>query len=395
MFLSVVIDPMLSKFVILSLIIIVVGFILRILKQPSVITYIIVGVIVGPSVLEIITDESIITNLGSLGLVLLLFFIGMEIHLPDLIANWKTSIIGTLIQIASSVFIIWLLSFYFNWQINQIVMLGFVISLSSTAVIVKLLQERDELQSRVGQMVLGVLLAQDIFIVPMLIVMNYLGGHQPERNEIILQVLGGILLIGIIVYIIYKKEIVFPFKRLIKNDHEMQVFVAFSLCFGFSIIASLFGLSAALGAFVGGIVLSADKSTTWVHDSLVSFKTMFVALFFVSVGMLIDLNFLLENALTIGLLVVLVFVLNSTINVITLRLFCKDWKISIYAGALLSQIGEFSFIISSTGYYSGIIQEYAYQLTISTIALSLLFSPFWIGLSKQILKIVENKTNLK
>lgn len=391
MYISVVIDPILSKFVILSLVIIVVGFVLRILKQPSVITYILVGVLVGPYGFEIIADESLISNLGSLGLVLLLFFIGMEIHLPDLIANWKVSIIGTLFQIISSILIIWLLSFFFNWELNQIIMLGFVISLSSTAVIIKLLQERNELKTKAGQFALGILIAQDILIVPMLIIMGYLGGHRPEKIELIKQVIGGLLLIGLVVYVILKKEIKLPFRSILKKDHEMQVFVAFSLCFGFSIIAALFGLSAALGAFVGGIVLSATKSTEWVHNSLSAFKTMFVALFFVSVGMLIDLKFLYNNALTIGTLVLIVFILNSTINVVILRIFCKDWKVSIYAAALLSQIGEFSFIISSTGFYSGIIKEYAYQLTISTIALTLLLSPFWIELSRRIIKIVDKK----
>lgn len=391
MYLGIIIDPLISKFVILSLVIILIGFILRILKQPSVITYIIVGVLVGPYGLQIIADESLISNLGSLGLVLLLFFIGMEIHLPNLIANWKISIIGTFIQIISSILIVWLLGIWFDWQFNQIIMLGFVISLSSTAVIVKLLQERNELQTTTGQLVIGILLAQDIFIVPMLIIINYLGGHQPDKFEIIKQVIGGISIIGLIVFVVRKKEFKLPFNKIIKKDHEMQVFIAFTLCFGFSLITSFLGLSAALGAFVGGIVLSAAKSTNWVHDSLIAFKTMFVALFFVSVGMLIDLSFLMNNALTIGILVLIVFVLNNSINVIVIALFCKNWKISFYAGALLSQIGEFSFVISSTGYFTGIITEYAYQLTINTIALTLLLSPFWISFSKRILRISNSE----
>ena len=391
MYLSIVIDPILTKFVLLSMVIIVVGFLLRVFKQPSVITYILVGLMVGPFGLGIISNEGFISNLGSLGLMLLLFFIGMEIHLPDLIANWKVSIIGTLIQIIVSVVIIWLLSFFFNWKINQIVMLGFVISLSSTAVIIKLLQERNEIHSKAGQMVLGVLLAQDVLIVPMLIIIGYLGGNKPDKIEIIKQIIGGLIFVGLIVFVIKKKELKLPFRNIIEKDHEMQVFIAFALCFGFSIITAFLGLSAALGAFVGGIVLSATKSTEWVHDSLVAFKIVFVALFFVSVGMLIDLDFLMKNALTIGVLVLLVFVINNTINVIGMRLFCKHWRISFYAGALLSQIGEFSFIISSTGYYSGIIKEYAYQLTISTIALTLLLSPFWISFSKKILKIADDK----
>ncbi|WP_289054427.1 cation:proton antiporter [Carboxylicivirga marina] len=381
------IDPVLSKFVILSMVIIVVGFILQVFKQPSIVTYLIVGVLVGPYGFKLVTDEILITNLGSLGLVLLLFFVGMEIHLPNLITNWKVSIIGTLIQIVFSVVVVWLLGKFFNWEINQVILLGFVISLSSTAVIVKLLQERGELFTKVGQNVLGVLIAQDILIVPMLIIMGYLGGNKPEITEVIKQIIGGLLIIGIIIYILIKKEIRLPFMSYISKDHEVQVFVAFTLCFGFSIITAFFGLSSALGAFVAGIILSSTKSTTWVHNSLHAFKIMFVALFFVSIGMLIDLQFLKANAIIIGSLVLIVFVVNNAINILIMRLFCKDWKLSFYAGALLSQIGEFSFILGSTGYYSGIITIYSYQLIISTIALTLFISPLWINFARKIVKL--------
>ncbi len=381
------VDPLMPKFVILSMVIIAVGFVLRILKQPSIITYILVGVLVGPFGLEVFTDENLISNLGSLGLVLLLFFIGMEIHLPDLIANWKVSVIGTIFQISISLAFVGLLGNYFDWELKQIIMFGFVISLSSTAVIVKLLQERNELHSKAGQNVLGVLIAQDILIVPMLIILGYLGGQKPDRAELIKQIIGGIIIIGVIFYILRKKEIKLPFQKTIERDHEMQVFIAFALCFGFSIITALLGLSAALGAFVGGIVLSSTKSTHWVHDSLSSFKILFVALFFVSIGLLIDITFLIDNLLTIVALVLIVFLINNTINVLVMRIFIKDWKISIYAAALLSQIGEFSFILGSTGYFMGIIDDYAYQLIISTIALSLLFSPFWISLNRKLAKM--------
>lgn len=390
---TITIDPVLSKFVILSMVILLVGFLLRVLKQPSIVTYLIVGVVVGPHGLGFVTDEALVTDLGSLGLVLLLFFVGMEIHLPNLVTNWKVSVIGTFIQIVVSVIVVWFLGRIFNWAINQVIMLGFVISLSSTAVIVKILHEREELSSKAGQNVLGVLIAQDILIVPMLIIINYLGGDKPEAAEMLKQIIGGLLIIGVILYILKKKEIKLPFRRYIQKDHEVQVFVAFTMCFGFSIVTALFGLSSALGAFIAGIFLSATKSTAWVNHSLHAFKIMFVALFFVSVGMLIDLQFLRENAIIIGSLVLIVFFVNNAINILIMRMFCKDWKISLYAGALLSQIGEFSFILGSTGYYSGIINIYDYKLVISIIALTLFFSPFWINLSRKIIGkevLIEN-----
>jgi monovalent cation:H+ antiporter-2, CPA2 family len=383
---AITIDPVLSKFVLLSMVILVVGFLLRVLKQPSIITYLIVGVLVGPYGLELVTDEALITDLGSLGLVLLLFFVGMEIHLPSLVTNWKISVMGTFIQIAVSIIVVWFLGRIFNWRINQVIMLGFVISLSSTAVIIKILQERNELFTKAGQNVLGILIAQDVLIVPMLIIIGYLGGDKPEIAVIFKQIIGGMIIVGIILYILKKKEINLPFRSYIEKDHEVQVFVAFTLCFGFSVVTALFGLSSALGAFVAGIILSATKSTGWVHDSLQAFKIMFVALFFVSVGMLMDLHFLKDNAIIIGSLVLMVFIVNNTINVLIVRMFCKDWKISLYAGALLSQIGEFSFILGSTGYYSGIISFHDYKLVISIIALTLFLSPFWINLSRRIIK---------
>ncbi len=383
-FAAVHIDPLFSKFVILSCIVIVIGFLLRLLKQPYMIAYIIVGVIVGPYGVGFVTDEELISNLGSLGLVLLLFFIGMEIRLPQLLNNWKVSIIGTLRQVFASLLIIWLLSFYFNWSHSQVVMFAFVISLSSTAVIVKILQERDEINSKAGQYALGILIAQDILIVPMLILLGYLGGHRPDKSELIKQIIGGIIIIGMIIFLVKKKEIKLPFQMYIQNDHEMQVFIAFSLCFGFSTLSAFFQLSAALGAFIAGILISATRSTEWVHNSLSAFKILFVALFFISIGMIIDLNFLKDNLFTIITLLVVVFLLNSIINISMIRFFCKDWKITIYVSALLSQIGEFSFILAATGYQSGIIKEYAYQITISTIALTLLFSPLWINLTKKV-----------
>ncbi len=381
------IDPVLSKFVILSMVIITVGFVLRIFKQPAMVTYIVVGILVGPNGFAVITDESLITNLGSLGLVLLLFFIGMEIHLPNLITNWKVSVFGTIIQITVSILIVWLLGQYFNWKLNQVVMLGFVISLSSTAVIVKLLQERNEMQTKAGQNVLGVLLVQDVLIVPMIIILGYMSGDKPDTSDVLKQVFGGIFITGIIIYILKKKEIKLPFMGFLRKDHEMQVFVAFALCFGFSIFTALLGLSSALGAFVAGIILASTKSTKWVHDSLHAFKIMFVALFFVSVGMLIDLKFLQENAINVSVLVLMVFIVNYSINVLIIRLFRNNWKTSMYAGALLSQIGEFSFILGATGYYAGIINNNDYQLIISTIALTLLISPFWISLTRKIIRL--------
>jgi len=380
------INPVFSKIVILSMIIIVAGFIFSLLKQPSIISYIIVGILVGPHAFGFITDEALITDFGSLGLVLLLFFLGMELSLDSLIKNWRLAVIGTFLQIIISVLAIAAISSFFDLSFQKTIVFGFLISLSSTAVIIKVLETRSELTSQIGQKVIAILLAQDIIIVPMIISINYMSGDNPAIKDILLQIVGALIISGILGWVFYKKHIKLPFEKYILRDHELQVFMAFIFCFGFAMLTAFFHLSAALGAFVAGILVSSAKSTQWMHDSLHAFRIMFVAMFFVSIGMMLDLTFLKENIWVVVFLVFLVLLTNNIINMGVFRLFKSPTCTSIYGGALLAQIGEFSFIIGATAHINGIINDSEYQVIISAITLSLFVSPLWISLIHRIFK---------
>lgn len=377
------IDPNAAKFLLLGALIVGLGVILRYFKQPYIIAYILAGVLLGEHGLEIITDKEFITHLGDFGLILLLFFIGMEISLPDLLKNWKLASLGTMTQVLFSILFMWLIGSMVQWQMNQIIVLGFIISLSSSAVVIKLIQDEGISSTKIGQDVISVLLMQDVLIVPMLIATTYLGGTSPTVLEMGLQLLGGVLIIALLVWIIKKKTITLPLSKEIEADHELQVFIAMIFCFGFAMITSFFGLSAALGAFVGGIFIHAAQSTNWLHDSLHSFRVIFVALFFVSVGMLIDLQFLQENLKIIALVIIAVYLTNHFINAAVLHYFGDDWRSSFFGGAMLAQVGELSFVLSASAYGTGIISDFEYQLTVIIISLTLLFSPFWIALTKK------------
>ncbi|MEM6523659.1 MAG: cation:proton antiporter [Bacteroidota bacterium] len=384
-------NPILISFLIIALGIILIGTILRLAKQTHVIIYIVTGVVLGPQVMGLVTDADLISSLGSIGLVLLLFFIGMEISLHSLVANWRVSVIGTLIQIALSIVIVWILGYFNSWPLARIITLGFVISISSTAVIIKLLQDNHELETKVGQNVLGILLVQDILIVPMFIILGYLSGKPTTNTDIALQITGAILITALIIYLFRNPNIKMPFHKVIKNDHETQIFFAFGLCFGFSVLTGFFGLSTALGAFIAGIVVASSKSTQWFHDSLYSVKVIFVALFFISVGMLIDIDFLIENIGLIALLVAATFVANNVINSYIMHSFKLPWKDSVYAGALLSQIGEFSFVLGNLAYFNGIITDFGYQTIVAVISLTLLLSPVWIKITSDIAHRVDKR----
>ncbi len=375
----------LSAFVILGIIIVLLGSILRYFKQPYIIAYILAGVLLGDYGFGIITDQKLITTMGDIGLILLMFFIGMEISLPGLVKNWKVAVLGTFVQIIASVLLVTGIGYFLGWNANQIITMGFVISLSSSAIVIKILQDSGEINSSTGKNVLSVLLMQDILIVPMMIITNYLGGHAPTMQESVLQIIGGLLVMGAILWIWRKKEIQIPFSQQVEEDHEIQVFVALIICFGCAVLTSFFGLSAALGAFVGGMVIHASCSAPWFHNSLHAFRVMFVALFFVSVGMMIDLKYLTEHWVAVSMIILAVYISNHFINTVVLHYFGRNWKKSIYGGALLGQVGELSFVLGASAYSAQIISDYTYQLTIMVISLTLLISPFWIAMTKKII----------
>ena len=379
------VDPILLILVMLSIGIILVSFVFKLLKQPYVIAYILVGILMGPYGLRLITDESFISNMGSFGLVLLLFFIGMEISFPKIVANWHIPVLGTLIQIIFSLGIIYVVGSILNWQFNHIIVLGFVISLSSSAIVISFLQDKGLLASNLGQNVIGILLVQDVLVVPMLILLNYLACTILSTLDITKQIVGGLLILIITIWILKKKEIHLPFGKQIRKDYEIQVFIAFAFCFGFSLLTAFFGLSSALGAFVAGIIVSKAEETTWVRNSLHPFRIVFVALFFVSVGMLIDLGFLIDNIGIVSLMVLLAFITNNFINTMIVRFLGENWRDSLYTGAILAQIGEFSFILGGTGFFTGLIPKHTYQLIISTISVTLVISPLWIFFIKSLI----------
>lgn len=315
----------------------------------------------------------------------------MEVNLKKLLSNWKVALIGTLFQICLSVFFVYLFSLWTNWELKRILFLGFAISLSSTAVVLKILEEYSELGSKTGQNVLSILLVQDIAIVPMLLILSFLGGEKISYTDIIIECIGAVIIILFVIWLIKKENIKLPFSATIKKDHDLQIFWALLLCFGFALITGLFGLSTALGAFIAGIVLGSAKETKWVIQNLHPFYILLVALFFLSVGMLLDLTFILENYVVISTLVVGVFLTNTLINAIILKVLKNSWKESFYGGALLSEIGEFSFVLSAVASSLGIISTFGYNLTISVIALTLLFSPLWIAMFRKILLIHTRK----
>ena len=379
------IDPALPAIVGVALVILVIGFAMRALRQPQIVGYLVAGLLIGPFGLGLLQDPDLIGRIGGLGLIVLLFFVGMEASPHSLLSRWRLAIFGVVLQVGATVGAIWIIALFLDWPWSKILIFGFVVSLSSTAVVLKLLRDWGELDTQTGQNVLVVLLAQDMALVPMIIATNMLGGEQVATSELLLQLFGAVLLIGIAAWVFTRDHIKLPFAEKLQLDHELQVFAALLLCLTLALISGELGLSTALGAFVAGLVVSSARETDWVHQSLDPFRVVFVAAFFVSVGMLIDVDYVRNNLLHVALLVVLIVVVNTILNAAILRLLGSSWRRAAYAGALLSQIGEFSFILAALAHTSEILPDDDYRLIVAVIAISLMLSPAWIGLCKTLL----------
>jgi CPA2 family monovalent cation:H+ antiporter-2 len=163
------------------------------------------------------------------------------------------------------------------------------------------------------------------------------------------------------------------------------VFAALTLCFGFALLTGTLGLSTAFGAFVAGMLVARARETHWVHQALEPLRVIFMALFFVSVGVILDLDFVYENWWKISLLVFAILMSNTLLNAVTFRVLGESWRDSLYGGALLSQIGEFSFVLAAAGYHAAIIDDRDHQFAVAIITLSLMVSPVWITAAKRLL----------
>ena len=351
-------DPILPVLTATTFVLLLVGLVLRRFRQPHVLAYLLAGVALGPHGLAVFSNADAISRLGDLGIILLLFFVGMEMSLSRLAANWRVAVLGTLLQILVSLGVVALLGATLDWPLERAVLIGFVISLSSTAVAVSMLKVWGHLDSRLGLDVMGILIVQDLAVAPMLLALGVLSaGSRGAPAHALLPVVGVVLTVGFAVWLLRREQISLPFGARLRDDPELQVFAAAFLCAAGALFTAVFELSTALGALVAGIVVASSEETDWIARSMEPFRVLLVALFFVSIGLLLDVGFVARN----------------------LGLFGRGWPHALFAGAILAQAGDFSFVLAAIGYEGGLITDFGYQLTVAVIFGTLLLSPFWVA----------------
>ena len=361
------------------------GVLLRRIKQPPLIAYMLVGVGLGPSGAALIETSANISILAEIGITLLLFIVGLELSLQSFKRVYKKTLLIVLVQILACVGLTFIIGQIFNWSLARILMFGFAISISSTAVAIGVLEDIGELRSDIGGFAVGISVAQDLTVPFMIILLMSLSGD--EGFQVVDGVKLGaaaIILMGLMAYLMKRERISIPIMRDLPENSNLLGLMALSLCFLSASLSGALGLSAAFGAFMAGIIIGTSKDRQRVLNSVQPIQDLLMMVFFLSIGLLVDVNFILDHAVQIALLSGATIFVKTIVNVLAIRAVGQSWNSAAIAGFSIAQIGEFSFVLAALGLERMIITGEGYKYLVATIALTLLVSPLWLGLARKL-----------
>jgi CPA2 family monovalent cation:H+ antiporter-2 len=355
------------------------GYLVQRLGQPVLLGYLLGGMMVGPTGLELVTLEGDIEVLSKIGVALLLFALGVEFSLKELLRVRMIALGGGSLQILLTILLGGGLAYLTGWvdTIPKAVFLGAVLSLSSTAVVLKSLIERNEVQTLHGQVMLAILIVQDLCLGLMLAVFPAL--TQPA-NAIGFALLGSLLkaflFLGLAILAGWS---LIPFLiRLFARTGSQELFLLgiLVLCLGIALFTSAIGLGIEMGAFVAGLIVSNVEYADHALDRVLPMRDVFATLFFASIGVLIDPSFLLANAWVLFGLVAIVMLGKAVIVTCVVKLFHYPLKTALTVGLGINQIGEFSFVLAGVAKDGGFFSPTLYGLSVGTTAATLLITPF-------------------
>jgi len=380
---------LLNDIVIIFTLSIAILFICHRLRVPTIVGFLLTGILAGPYGLGLVKEVHKVEILAELGVVLLLFTIGIEFSLGRLLQIKKSVLMGGSIQALLTFLVIFVIARQLGQPIGESIFIGFLISLSSTAIVLKLIQERAEVNSPHGRTTLGILIFQDIIIVPMILVTPLLAGVTGDSGESVLILIAkGIGIIGLV--FVSAKWIVPQVLYQIARTRSRELFLlsVIVICLAVAWITSSAGLSLALGAFLAGLIISESEYSHHALGNILPFRDVFTSFFFISIGMLLNVGFLFRQPGTIVLMALGVLVLKSFIASFATVLLGFPLRTSILVGLALGQVGEFSFILSKTGVEHGLLAGNIYQMFLAVSVLSMAATPFIITLAPRLADII-------
>lgn len=350
------------------------------LSVPSIVGFLLTGLIAGPHGLGLIQADREVEILAEIGVILLLFAIGIEFSLRNLLQIRRAVLLGGSLQVGLTLLVAFALAQHFGQATNESLFIGCLAAVSSTAIVMKLLQERDETRTPHGGTALAILIFQDIAIVPMILITPILAGEASDMSRALILLLAkGVMMIGV-VFVGAKYVVPLILSQVLRTrSREVFLLSVLSICLAVVWLTSRVGVSLALGAFLAGLIVSESEPS---HDALghiSPFRDVFTSFFFVSVGMLLDFHVLFEKPLLIAGLTIGVLVAKSIIAGGVTSMLGYPLRTAILAGLTLSQVGEFAFILSKSGIEHGLLSDENYKLFLAVSVVTMAATPFIIS----------------
>ncbi len=374
--------PILTDLVIIFGLSLVVLFTCHQIRVPVTVGFILTGILSGPHLLGLVKAMQEVEILAEIGVILLLFTIGVEFSFANLLQIRQPVLVAGPIQVAATCLAVLFFALQAGRSMGEAVFIGFLVSLSSTAIVLKLLQERGEVDTPHGRTSLGILIFQDIIIVPMMLLVPLLAGASENvgASFLILLVKGMV----IVTLVIASAKWVVPhvlYQIARTGNRELFLLSIVLICTAVAWLTAQAGLSLALGAFLAGLIVSETEYSHQALGNILPFRDVFASFFFISIGMLLDVGFLLKHPGIIALLTLGVLLVKSLLSG-SAALFLKfPLRTAVLVGLALCQVGEFSFILSKVGQSQGLFSGDSYQLFLDVTIITMVATPLLMALA--------------
>lgn len=382
--------PILKDVVIILGLAVVVLLLFSRIKVPAILAFFISGILVGPHGLGLISSTTDVQFIAELGVIFLLFTIGLDFSLDRFAQIKRSVILGGSLQVGLTLLAVSLIGLAIGLNLSESIFIGLLVCFSSTAVVLSLLQDKNQLDSIHGRTGLGILIFQDIVaVVVIFLTPPLIGANSNSMND------GPLILamgLGLIIFTIISSRYLVPallhYIAYLKR-RDLFLLTIILICFGITWITSSLGLSTALGAFLAGLIISNTEYSNQALGNVLPFQELFMSIFFISIGMMLNVSFLFENLALIILLTVAVILLKSVMAAIATALLGLSFRVMVLVGLMLSQIGEFSFILAATELQYGIISNPFFQMILAVSILSMSLTPLFKSKAHQITDHLE------
>lgn len=357
------------------------GYVAQRLKLSPLVGYLLAGLAVGPFTPGFVADHHVAEQFAEIGVILLLFGIGLRFHLRELLAVWRIAVPGALVQSTASTALLAVLLHFLGWNWTSGLILGMAISVASTVVMALVLGERRDLHATIGHIAIGWTVVEDLLTVALLLLLPILFGQGPESQQSAAAALGlaGLKVVGLVAVVVLLGRWGIPwFLERIARTRSRELFTLAVLVLAVGIAvgsAGLFGVSMALGAFLAGLAVGRSEFAARAAGDAVPMRDAFAVLFFVSVGMMFDPSSLLEAPLVIAVVLAVVVVGKPLAATLTVRSLGAPWATAVPVGAAFSQVGEFSFILGTVARELGLLDATGWNALVAVSILSIALNP--------------------